>query len=184
MKTEYRSVDQMEQELLDLQSLRARMTARELELVRELDVAQVANLDGSKTLGEWLAGLLDMEPKSATRLARLARSIDPRLEAELADGEVTAVQSEGNVLRVHLRDWRQRKLTLHFEDVMAYENFGIEGADLSHVACEAGSELRRRTAAAIGEAVEEAKCIAFVTAWSDRPLLRVLARSCEVREAG
>ena len=89
MKTEYRSVDQLEQELLDLESLRARITARELELIRELDVAQVTTLDGSKTLGEWLAGRLDMDPRTATRLAGMARAIDPRLEAELAEGRVT-----------------------------------------------------------------------------------------------
>ena len=56
----------------------------------------------------------------------------------VADGVVFSVHSEPGDLIVAFKDWQERNWVITFKDVFAYENFGIEGVDLSHVEICAG----------------------------------------------
>ncbi len=63
-----------------------RLRARQLELIRHLDTAQVAWSDGCRTMVEWVAGRLDLEPATAAALVATARLAEAPLEADLTDG--------------------------------------------------------------------------------------------------
>ena len=96
-----RPIDQIETELFEVTGLVARLDAARVRLIRELDVAQVAATDGSRSLVEWVASRLDVESENARRLVDLARA-DERLDAEMDDGmtvdraaAVTRLRAEG-----------------------------------------------------------------------------------------
>lgn len=82
------SIDELEQELLSAQTLISRVQAHQLRLLRQLDSTQVATADGARSLAEWTAARLDMDPRRAQELVRTARSLadHPDLENELAEG--------------------------------------------------------------------------------------------------
>ncbi len=67
----------------------SRLDALRLQVLRELDVAQAATVDGARTLVEWVAGRFDLENSTARMLVTLARAQDPDVEAGLTDGTVT-----------------------------------------------------------------------------------------------
>jgi hypothetical protein len=67
------SLDAMEQELLAGEALIARVRGGQLQLIEQLDAAQVALADGCRSMGEWVAGRLDVAPETAAVLVRLSR---------------------------------------------------------------------------------------------------------------
>lgn len=91
METQSLSVDQREQRLIADERLIARLRARQLSDLAELDVAQVASGDGSRSLGEWVAARLDVSVDTAKRLVRTMRRLQdrPDLRDVLASGDVT-----------------------------------------------------------------------------------------------
>ena len=84
-----RSIDAMEQELFDLQTMASRIRARQLDVIAELDRAQIATVDGARNLAEWVTGRLDVAPETGRALAYAAVSESKALQAELEAGEVT-----------------------------------------------------------------------------------------------
>ena len=66
--------DDLEQELLQLESLIGRARARQVDLLREVDRLQVPLADGARSLKEWIAGRLDVHPTTASDLSFLART--------------------------------------------------------------------------------------------------------------
>ncbi len=91
METNDLSVDQREQRLISDERLIARIRARQLRDLAELDVAQIALGDGSRSLSEWVAARLDVAPDSAKTLVRTMRRLQdrPDLGDMLASGDVT-----------------------------------------------------------------------------------------------
>lgn len=85
------SIDQRERELLACERVIAKVRARELELVRSLDSDQVAQLDGSRSMADWVAARLDTSTDAARLLVRAAKSLEeqPQLAAALADGSIS-----------------------------------------------------------------------------------------------
>jgi hypothetical protein len=83
------TIDEIEQELTALEAMVSRVRARQIELLREADLAQVCSVDGSRTLADWAAGRLDLHPLTARAMATVARTDAPVLEQELADGAVS-----------------------------------------------------------------------------------------------
>ncbi len=84
-----RTPDALEQELLELEAMVARIRARQVQVLREVDAAQVPTRDGCASLKEWVAGRLDVHPTTAADLAHLAKSAPGQAEASLAGGEVS-----------------------------------------------------------------------------------------------
>jgi hypothetical protein len=82
------STDQLEQELLVNQAERARLCARDLEILEELDYRQVATADGCRSLSEWVAARLDMSTGTAKSVVRtMRRTVDrPDLREALESG--------------------------------------------------------------------------------------------------
>ncbi|MGH3650963.1 MAG: hypothetical protein ACRDU9_09675, partial [Acidimicrobiia bacterium] len=85
------STDSIEQQLIADERLIARLRARQMAGLAELDTRQVATADGSRSLSEWAAARLDLGVESARALVRTMRRLQdrPDLEAGLAEGAVS-----------------------------------------------------------------------------------------------
>lgn len=85
------TTDTIEQQLIDDEHLIARVRARQIEMLGELDTRQVATADGSRSLSEWVCSRLDVGIESARTIVRTMRRLQnrPDLLSELADGRVT-----------------------------------------------------------------------------------------------
>ena len=85
------SADAIEQQLVADERWIARLRARQMSALAELDTRQVATADGSRSLGEWAAARLDVGPETAKTLVRTMRRLRdrPDLEERLGAGEVS-----------------------------------------------------------------------------------------------
>jgi hypothetical protein len=88
MEGSTRTIDELEQLLASDEQLIAKIRARQLATLEELDRAQVATADGSRSMQEWTAARLDVGPDTAKRLVgTMRRTADrPDLREALADG--------------------------------------------------------------------------------------------------
>ncbi len=82
------TVDQLERTLVEAEQRIGRLRAMQMALLDELDGAQVARLDGSGNLPEWVAARCDMDVESARAVVCTARTtLDrPELRIPLAEG--------------------------------------------------------------------------------------------------
>jgi hypothetical protein len=83
------SADGLEQALAGAEAAISRLRHTQLQLLRRLDVAQVAAADGSRTLPEWVASRLDVAPETAKTLVWAARHLTEDTERALEEGKVT-----------------------------------------------------------------------------------------------
>jgi hypothetical protein len=82
------TTDGLEQQLIELESLKARICARQISLLREADSRQTPLGDGCRSLQEWTAGRLDVAPETAKALVAACRMLEtvPTLEETLETG--------------------------------------------------------------------------------------------------
>lgn len=80
----------------------AGLRARQMAVLEELDVRQVATGDGARSLSEWVSGRLDVGPETAKTLVRTMRRLQdrPDLCDDLASGRVSFDRVEA-VSRIH-----------------------------------------------------------------------------------
>jgi len=71
---EFPTVDAMEQELIRLEGIVSMVRSRQVQMLAEIDRLQVPYWDGTRSLKEWIAGRLDMQPRNAGDLAVLAKA--------------------------------------------------------------------------------------------------------------
>jgi len=85
------TIDQRERRMVSDERLIARIRARQMHDLEELDRAQVATADGCRSLSEWTGSRLDVSPETARTLVRtMRRTIDrPDLREALAAGEIS-----------------------------------------------------------------------------------------------
>jgi len=95
MEWENLSIDQREQRLIAAEHEIGRLRGIQLQDLAELDIAQVASADGSRSLSEWVSARMGVGPETATTLVRTMRRIQgrPHLEDQLASGNVSFVGS-------------------------------------------------------------------------------------------
>jgi hypothetical protein len=93
------SIDEWEQRLIAAEREIGRLRELQLQDLAELDVAQIAAVDGCRLLSEWTAGRLDVGPETAKMLVRsMRRLLDrPDLQEELAAGRVSFDRTEAVV---------------------------------------------------------------------------------------
>ncbi len=84
-------MDAIERELAGLESLVARVRARQMVLLMEADRRQAPMADGCRSLVEWTTGRLDVAPETATALVRTARGLvdHPTVATAIASGEIS-----------------------------------------------------------------------------------------------
>lgn len=83
---EYQSVDAMEQELVRLEGLISRVRARQVAIIEAVDSLQVPYWDGTRSLKEWIAGRLDIQPRNAADMAVLAKTVPGPIRDSLEAG--------------------------------------------------------------------------------------------------
>ena len=85
------STDALEQQLVADERSIARLRARQMALLEELDVRQAATADGSHSLSEWVASRVDIAPDTAKTLVRTMRRLldRPELQEELGMGSAS-----------------------------------------------------------------------------------------------
>jgi hypothetical protein len=88
-------VDQLESDLVQWEAIVSLARARQADLLRRLDVAQVAAADGARTMVDWTAARLDIHHDTARQLVHAAHSLPehPSIATALAAGEVTLDRS-------------------------------------------------------------------------------------------
>ncbi|MEX1043246.1 MAG: DUF222 domain-containing protein [Acidimicrobiia bacterium] len=84
-----RPVDCLEQDFVRLTAAMSRLEALRLDVLRQLDVAQVATADGARSLIEWVSGRFDLESDTAKTLVTLARTADADVEELLEAGQIS-----------------------------------------------------------------------------------------------
>ena len=82
------TTDALERQLIEIESLKSRLTARQLVLLREADARQTPLADGCRSLQEWTAGRLDVAPETAKTLVSAAKTLadQPHLRNRLESG--------------------------------------------------------------------------------------------------
>lgn len=85
------TMDQREQRLIATDRAIARLRQLQMQDLAELDVAQVAMADGSRSLSEWVSGRLDQGIDSARTLVRTMRRLQdrPDLQDRLTEGSAS-----------------------------------------------------------------------------------------------
>lgn len=85
------TVDQLEHTLVEAERRIGQLRAMQMALLDRLDVAQVARLDGSRNLAEWVAARADLDQPTARALVRTARTTADRPEHRipLAEGDAS-----------------------------------------------------------------------------------------------
>ena len=91
MRERETTVDRLEQQLMSDELLIARLRARQLENLEQLDLVQAHTGDGCRNLSEWAAQKLDVSVVTARGLVRTMRRTQdkPHLREALASGEVS-----------------------------------------------------------------------------------------------
>lgn len=99
MLGEFPSVDAMEQELVRLEGIVSRVRARQVEILALVDQLEVPRWDGTRSLKEWIAGRLDLQPRNAGDLAVLAKAEPGPIMSGL-DAGVTSVDRAAATTRL------------------------------------------------------------------------------------
>ena len=90
MDIETASIDVIEQQLLHGETEIARIRATQMVLLREVDRRQAPTAAGCRTLGEWVAGRLDVSRETARDLVATTHRLAelPDVEDAVASGEI------------------------------------------------------------------------------------------------
>jgi hypothetical protein len=103
-------------------------------------------------------------------------------DLRISDGRVTEVViREGGAL-VRLRDWQDHLVAVTFDDVIAFEGIGAMDADLSHAQDSTEDPLIRKATGQANESPEGYRCFSLISAWTDEPLLKIVARRAVVAD--
>ena len=90
MDVETATSDEIEQSLLRSESVIARERAAQMVLLREVERRQMPTAAGCRSLGEWVAGRLDVAPETARDLVATTRRLEdlPDVEDAVGSGEI------------------------------------------------------------------------------------------------
>jgi hypothetical protein len=102
---------------------------------------------------------------------------DSFCEYRLDDATITKLTVENADLRLFVRNWRDELDVLVFDDVIGVESLSFINSCLSHGNESTDDEFLNRCCSIGNEAPSEFRCFQFYSAWSDTPILRIVARS-------
>ena len=85
------SIDALEQELAACEAVVSQARARQAVLLIQLEAAQVAGMDGCRSMTEWISARLDEDPQTARALLALSRATDAGSQSsrDLASGQIS-----------------------------------------------------------------------------------------------
>ena len=98
-----------------------------------------------------------------------------------ADGSIQGIESSTGSLIVHFLDCKETEWIISFKDVIAFQSIGAENEDLAAVEIVDKDDFLEQVKSADSEEdLNDMQCALFRSAWSNTPLLKVIASSCEV----
>ena len=85
------TTDRLETALVDLEAQIAARRHLQMRLLDEVDLRQVASMDGARNLTEWVAARMDVSPETAQKLTQTGGRLQdqPTLAEQLAEGAVS-----------------------------------------------------------------------------------------------
>ena len=100
-------------------------------------------------------------------------------DRRLADGSITKLCMENANVRVYLRNWREEVEVLVFNDTIGLEAHGVANASLSHGTETTDDPLLDQSCIVCEDDPKNFRCFSFFSAWTDLPILKIVARSFE-----
>ncbi len=88
-RARWQSPDEIEQELIRLESMVSTIRYRQAELIADIDRLQVPYWDGTRSLKEWIAGRLDIHPRTAGDLAVISKAEEGPITDSLRAGDAS-----------------------------------------------------------------------------------------------
>lgn len=98
-------------------------------------------------------------------------------ELNLSDAQVIGLHSRGRSVSVQIQDWQEQTFHLEFSEALAIEAIGVAGEDLSHLSSDGNDPFLHRVCDAMEEEPAGFSCFQFWSAWSDEPVMRIVAKS-------
>ena len=101
------SIDTLEQGLLADEAEISRLRHRQAQTLRLLESAQVAQMDGCRSMTEWISSRLDEDPQTARALLALSRATDAGSQSsrDLASGMISfPIPSPGKTAILYIYD--------------------------------------------------------------------------------
>jgi hypothetical protein len=97
---------------------------------------------------------------------------------KVVDGQITRLEHQDNILSLTFCDWQEKMRVFVFEDVLAFEVFGVLNEELSHVTVDQDNPFLKKACSYSQEAPEDFRCYSFYSAWKDDlPLLQIVAKN-------
>lgn len=103
-------------------------------------------------------------------------------DLRVSDGRVTEVVIRAGGVLVRLQDWQDHLVAVTFDDVIAFAGLGAIDADLSHVRDSTDDPLIQTACGQANEPPEGYRCFSLISAWTDEPLLKIVARRAVVAD--
>jgi hypothetical protein len=94
----------------------------------------------------------------------------------LDDATIARLTVEGAVAQLIVHTWQDETQVLIFEDVIGIESMSFINASLSHGEDLANDDFLSRCCAIGEETPTDFHCFVFYSAWSDTPVLKIVAR--------
>ncbi len=101
-------------------------------------------------------------------------------EQRLADGSITKLCMENAKVSVSMRNWREEEEVFVFNDPIGIETYGCINASLSHGTETADDPFLVRSCIVCEDNPKDFRCFSFFSAWSDDPIIKIIARSFEL----
>jgi hypothetical protein len=98
----------------------------------------------------------------------------------LADGSITKLCMENAKVIVSVRNWREEEEAFVFNDPIGLETYGGVNASLSHGTETIDDPFLVQSCIVCEENPKDFRCFSFFSAWSDNPIIKIVARSFEL----
>lgn len=99
-------------------------------------------------------------------------------ELPISDGQIKKIESSISNLNLVFNDWRNQEWLIVFRRILSIQNFSVEGQDLSHIEILSEDYFKEVTMKYFPDQNEEYyRCYSFYGAWSEKPLLKIIAES-------
>lgn len=101
-------------------------------------------------------------------------------DLKLADAQIVELLANNDQLTLTLKTWDEKKQTLRFNEVVAFEVNGAVGSELSHATDDGFKEYVAESLARIEAESSATRCYALFSSWSEHPLVRIVASGFDV----
>ncbi len=103
-------------------------------------------------------------------------------DLEVSDGHIYEIFSSERKFYVMFQDWQKKKWTIEFVNVIGYEAYSAEGEELDSIEIESNNSFIDKSIEITEEEGPFWKCYSFISAWTEKTILRIVAKNCYVNQ--